>query len=66
VNASELCAEQHAAIKRLREKRVRNEAVIRAHMNAVSEVADLIQNAIRSAEADGTYSASAFDPGHGS
>lgn len=53
----QLVAEQRDAIVRLREKLERNEAAILAHLNAVSEVAMLIQGAIQSAEADGTYSA---------
>lgn len=63
LNGHDLPAEHRAAIERLREKLVRNEAVIRAHMNAVGEVADLIQTAIRNADADGTYSAGAFGAG---
>jgi hypothetical protein len=38
----------------------RNEQAILAHLNAVREVADIIQGAIRRSEADGTYSASEF------
>jgi hypothetical protein len=38
----------------------RNEAAIRAHMNAVGEVAGLIQDAIRRSETDGTYSSGEF------
>lgn len=53
----QLAAEQRDAIVRLREKLARNEAAILAHLNAVSEVATLIQGAIQSAEADGTYTA---------
>jgi hypothetical protein len=52
-----VAAEQREAIVRLREKLARNEAAILAHLNAVTEVAALIQSAIESAEADGTYSA---------
>jgi hypothetical protein len=47
-------------ILRLRAKLAVNEATIRAHMNAVSEVAALIRSAIERAEADGTYSAGEF------
>lgn len=54
-------AEKHRdAIARLKEKLVANEAVIRAHLAAVAEVAGLIQSAIERAETDGTYSTSAF------
>jgi hypothetical protein len=45
---------------RLRSKLARNEAAIRAHMDAVGEVAGLIQEAIRRSEADGTYSSAEF------
>ena len=56
----QLVAEQRAAILRLRDKLVKNQAAILAHLNAVSEVAQLIQGAIQRAEADGTYSAGEF------
>ncbi|HRP79713.1 MAG TPA: hypothetical protein PL183_11550 [Aquamicrobium sp.] len=52
--------EQRAGILRLREKLAANEAVILAHLSAVSEVATLMQDAIQRAEADGTYSADEF------
>lgn len=47
-------------LTRLRAKLARNEAAIRAHMEAVSEVAGLIREAIERSEADGTYSTGAF------
>lgn len=47
-------------IVRLRDKLSANEAAILAHLTAVSEVADLMQDAIQLAEADGTYSANEF------
>jgi hypothetical protein len=53
-------AEHRDGIRRLREKLASNEAAIRAHLNAVSEVANLMQNAIQRSEADGTYSAGEF------
>lgn len=53
-------AEHRTGIRRLRDKLAANEAAIRAHLNAVNEVATLMQNAIQSAEADGTYSAGEF------
>lgn len=49
-----------AGLERLREKLKENETAILAHLNAVGEVAALIQNAIQRAEADGTYSATGF------
>lgn len=52
--------EQRAGIMRLRDKLAANEAVILAHLSAVSEVATLMQDAIQRAEADGTYSADEF------
>lgn len=48
------------AIVRLKQKLVANEAVILAHLSAVTEVAGLIQTAIERAETDGTYSTNAF------
>lgn len=60
VDAQRLIAEQRDAIVRLRDKLARNEAAIRAHLNAVNEVASLIQGAIQRAEADGTYSEGEF------
>jgi hypothetical protein len=58
--SGQLVAEQREAILRLRDKLVRNQAAILAHLNAVNEVAQLIQGAIQRAEADGTYSAGEF------
>ena len=60
VSAPQLIAEQRDAIVRLRDKLGRNESAIRAHLNAVNEVAALIESAIRRAETDGTYSAGEF------
>jgi len=52
--------EHRDGISRLREKLAANEAAILAHLNAVTEVAALMQDAIQRGEADGTYSASEF------
>lgn len=52
--------EHRSDIIRLREKLSANEAAILAHLNAVTEVATLMQEAIQRAEADGTYTASEF------
>ncbi len=60
VGQSDFLAEHRDGIKRLRETLARNEAAIKAHLNAVNEVATLMQNAIRHAENDGTYSAGEF------
>ncbi len=52
--------EHRNVIVRLREKLAANERAILAHLNAVGEVAELMQDAIQRAEADGTYSATEF------
>lgn len=56
----QLRQEDRLGIRRLREKLSTNEAVIKAHLGAVTEVAALVQDAIERHEADGTYSSSAF------
>ncbi|MET3661928.1 hypothetical protein [Aquamicrobium ahrensii] len=56
----ESLAEHGAGLQRLRQKLARNEAAILAHLNAVTEVANLLKDAIQNAEADGTYSAGGF------
>ena len=53
-------AEHRDNLIRLRDKLADNEAAIRAHLNAVNEVATLMQNVIQHAENDGTYSAGEF------
>ena len=60
VGEAEFLADHREGLKRLREKLASNEAAIRAHLNAVSEVANLMQSAIQRSEADGTYSAGEF------
>lgn len=60
LGASDLRVEQRDGIRRLREKLATNEAVLLAHLNAVNEVATLMRNTIQRHEADGTYSANAF------
>ena len=60
VGAAVLREEHRDGIIRLREKLAANEAAILAHLNAVTEVASLMQDAIQHAEADGTYSADEF------
>lgn len=55
-----LLDEHREGIIRLREKLAENEVAILAHLNAVTEVAGLMQDAIQRAEADGTYSANEF------
>lgn len=63
LNAVVLGEEHKEGIIRLREKLAANEQAILAHLNAVTEVAALMQDAIQQAEADGTYSASEFGRG---
>ncbi len=54
-------AERHRdGLVRLQEKLTRNEQALLAHLSAVTEVANLLKNAIQQAEADGTYSVDAF------
>ena len=53
-------AEYRDGLVRLRDKLADNEAAIRAHLDAVNEVATLMQNVIQHAENDGTYSAGEF------
>lgn len=60
IGAAQLIAEQREAVVRLRDKLAKNEAAIRAHLNAVNEVATLIQSAIQRSETDGTYSVGEF------
>ena len=60
VGSSMLGDEHKSAIIRLREKLAANESAILAHLNAVGEVAAMMQDAIQKAEADGTYSANEF------
>ncbi|MBX3582138.1 MAG: hypothetical protein KF810_09600 [Rhizobiaceae bacterium] len=55
--------EHRDGLIRLREKLADNEAAIRAHLSAVNEVANLMQNVIQKAENDGTYSAVEFGYG---
>jgi hypothetical protein len=47
-------------IIRLRGKLATNEAAIRAHLDAVGEIAALVRDAIEHHEADGTYSSAEF------
>ena len=63
-NEIEFLEQHREGLARLRQKLAKNEAAILAHLNAVKEVADLLQGAIEHAEADGTYSASQFGRGY--
>jgi len=60
VDEPEIVAEHREGLEQLRERLAVNESVIRAHMSAVSEVAKLMQDVIKRAEADGTYSEGEF------
>jgi hypothetical protein len=60
IGQGELPGEHREGLLRLRQKLARNEAAILAHLSAVTEVAELMRNAIQNAEADGTYSAGEF------
>ncbi|MBI1619721.1 hypothetical protein IOD40_03460 [Aquamicrobium sp. cd-1] len=60
LGAAQLQEQHRDDIARLREKLATNERAILAHLNAVNEVAQLMQDAIQYAEADGTYSARQF------
>ncbi len=42
-------------IARLRDKLVRNQAVLKLHLDAVQEIAGLLVNALGESESDGTY-----------
>lgn len=53
-------SEIRTGLARLRKKLEDNEQAILAHLNAVKEVASMLQNAIQHAENDGTYSAHQF------
>jgi hypothetical protein len=56
----EVLEHHREGLVRLRQKLTRNEAAILAHLNAVTEVATLLKDAIQRSEADGTYSAGEF------
>jgi hypothetical protein len=60
IGHADMLSEHREGLLRLRKKLARNEAAIQAHLSAVSEVANLLKNAIQNAEADGTYSAGEF------
>lgn len=53
-------ADAREGLGRLREKLARNEVRIRAHLDAVGEVAALLQDAIARAQSDGTYGSAEF------
>lgn len=60
INQADMLSEHREGLTRLRQKLAKNEAAILAHLSAVTEVANLLKNAIQHAEADGTYSANEF------
>jgi hypothetical protein len=63
LSQAEVLREHRDALIRLRGKLAENEKALRAHLNAVAEVASLIREAIQRADADGTYSAHEFGTG---
>ena len=60
IGQGEALEHHREGLVRLRQKLTRNEAAILAHLNAVTEVATLLKDAIQRSEADGTYSAGEF------
>ncbi len=60
VDERHLQVEHRDGMKRLSRKLELNETAILAHLNAVSEVAALLQDAIQRSDTDGTYSAHEF------
>lgn len=60
LDVEHVAPETRAGLARLREKLEINEQAILAHLNAVKEVANMLQTAIQHAENDGTYSAHQF------
>lgn len=63
LSPQQLSEEHREGLRRLRAKLQVNEQAILAHLNAVKEVAGMLQEAIRRAETDGTYSAQEFGRG---
>jgi hypothetical protein len=60
VTPQTISAAERDQLASLRRKLAANEAAILSHINAVTEVAALLQKAIERAETDGTYSAREF------
>jgi hypothetical protein len=60
LDPQQLNSDTRAGLERLRRKLEVNEQAILAHLNAVKEVAQMLQTAIQHAENDGTYSAHQF------
>ncbi|PWJ83708.1 hypothetical protein C7441_108100 [Pseudaminobacter salicylatoxidans] len=60
IEDAEVLAEHRDSLVHLRERLAANESVILAHMNAVGEVAALMQSVIQRAETDGTYTEGEF------
>ena len=61
LDAEAVDPELRAQLDALRGKLDENRSVLKLHLQAVRQVADILANAIRDAESDGTYS-SAADP----
>lgn len=60
LRAGDVSPEQQSGFARLRDKLALNERALKAHMDAVGEVASLLQTAIRQSQSDGTYGSGAF------
>ncbi len=57
IREADLVAEHREALRSLSETLKRNERIVRAHLDAVGEVASLLQGVIERAQSDGTYGA---------
>jgi hypothetical protein len=57
---AEIAAEYVDQLQAVREKLALNSRRVEAHLNAVRTVADLLKNAIKEADEDGTYSQEQF------
>lgn len=60
INLSELDEQQRQLLKTVKTKLDRNNLKVRAHMEAVRDIADMIKQTVAASEADGTYSADQF------
>jgi putative heme degradation protein len=61
VNPADLAGRHREDVIRLKTKLAANEAAILAHLNAVTEVAALIKDAIQHSENDGTYNSYSYE-----
>ena len=63
VNPADIAMRHRDDVIRLKAKLAANQAAILAHLNAVTEVAALIKDAIHNAENDGTYDSYSYEGG---